>query len=256
MSISRLRLENSSIFNYMKYEVISPQFTEQATNESLSYNSSTGGYVAQSSYVPSPISDGRGWVFFDDTTVNGRIVVDASQEQNAKVTVTGASSYTINYLTGAIHNPNGVPTAVSYYWNYVSVISYWPGTNPPPLPFISMSIDSNKKEGFQLGGGVKNVRKVYFDIFASSASERDDLSDAVHSALFNRTITMKDFSDGNYLNYDGTFNTNLSYPLDILGNVRFIEIEHKNLHSVGDWSDLQKYRSIVSGTYESYVDSV
>ena len=255
MAISRLRLENNSIFNYIKYEIISPQFTELASDDSLVYDQALSAYVAQNTSDPSPVSDGRGWVIFDDYTVNGKIIVDTTQEQDSKVVVTGATSYTVNYLNGSIVDPNTIPSTVSYYWDYVSVVPYWSGTTPPPLPFVSMSIEGSKKEGFQLGGGIRNLRTVYFDVFATSSAERDDISDVIHTAIFNHTIPIKDFSGGSYLNYNGTFNTNLSYPLTLLGNIRFLDTDHKNIHVSDDWSDLQKFRSLISGTYESFVDS-
>lgn len=255
MATSRLRLENTSLFNYIFYQVISPQFSEQL-EEDLVYNPSTGVYEVRSRMEPSPTSEGRGWVFFDDSLVNGDYIVDTSAEQTSKVSVTGASSYTINYLNGTISNPDTTPTSVSYYWNYVAVLPRWPGTKPPPLPFVSLKIESSEKTGFQLGGGVRDLRTVYFDIFATSDEERDDISEAIHSAIFNRNISIKDFSDGWYLNYDGTFNTSLSLPLSSLGSLRFIEANHKNLHFSDDWTGFNKYRSVVSGTYESFVDVV
>jgi len=255
MTASRLRLENASIFNFMKYEIISPAFSELSSVEDLVYDSNLAAYVAQSAMDPSPTSEGRGWVFFDDATVNSRIIVDTNSEQTTKVVVTGASTYTVNYLNGSIKNPDTTPTSVQYYWNYVSVLPSWPGTTPPPLPFVYMGIDANRKEGFQLGGGVRNLRTVSFDIFATTASERDDIADVVHSALFNRTITIRDFSGGGYLNYDGTFNSSVSIPPPNLGNLIFLDVTMKNIHVAGEWTDLHKYRSLVSGTYESLVDS-
>jgi hypothetical protein len=229
----------------------------EQTSSNLIYNTKLNAYETSSnSIVPSPLSDGRGWIFFDDYEVNNKYVVDTTQEQSSKVVVTGASTYSVNYLNGRIFNANAVPTSVSYFWNYVAVVPYWPGTTPPSLPFVSMSIESNKKEGFQLGGGVKNVRRLYFDVYATTASERDDISDVIHTAIFNHTIAIKDFSYGSYLNYDGTFNSNLVYPLASQGNIRFYEVEHKNVHSIDDWTDIQKFRSVVSGVYESFVDPI
>jgi len=256
MSISRLRLENNSIFNYIKYEVISPAFTEMSVGDSFTYVASTNSYTVVTDIIPSPTSIGRGWTIFDDSLVNGKVIVDTSQEQSSKVVVTGPTTYSLNYLTGTIINPDAVPTSVTYYWDYVSVIPNWPGTSPPPLPLVSMSIESNKKDGFQLGGGTRNLRKVYFDVFATSSAERDDISDAIHTSLFNRTIAIKDFSLGSYLNYNGTYNGSLVYPLTVQGNLRFIDVEHKNIHAADDWTDLNKYRSVISGTYESFVDSI
>jgi hypothetical protein len=255
MTASRLRLERISLFNYIKYEVIPTEFSERASNEALVYDAALNAYTPDTSLDPSPTSEGRGWVFFDDSTVDGRIVVDSSQVQTSKISVVGASSYTINYTNGRITNPNTVPTSISYFWNYVSVIDRWLDTTPPPLPCVSLKIEESRKSGFQLGGGVKNTRTVYFDIFATSSAEREDISELIHNNLFNRRITIKDFSSGDYLNYDGTFNTSLSLPLDTLGSIFFLDVVQRNINLPNEWSDLNKYRSTVIGTYESLVDS-
>lgn len=255
MAISRLSKEQLSLYYYLKYEVISPAFAENVTNDSLEYDASLGGYVAQATGVePSPTSEGRGWVFFDDTLVGDKYVVDTSAEQTSKVSVTGASSYTVDYVRGVIKNPDATPTSVSYYWNYVSVLKYWPGVTPPPLPFVTISIESTTKEGFQLGGGVKNIRRVYIDIFATNTLERDDLTDTIQTALFDRTIAIKDFSTGSYLKYDGTFDTSLSLPLDSLGYMYMMDAEARNVHISSDWTEINKYRSTISSMYESFVE--
>ena len=146
-------------------------FAELTQNAPLVYNSSTGLYDLSTTRTPSPTSTGRGLIFFDDYDVSGKMVADTSQEQTSKVAVTGATTYTLNYLNGTVANPDTAPTAITYSWNYVSVISGWPGTNPPPLPFISMGTDGRRKDGFQLGGGVKNSSTMYFYVFATSDAD-------------------------------------------------------------------------------------
>ena len=238
----------------MKDVVIPTEFSEQITNESLVYDSTIGGYITNSQMLPSPTSLGRGWVYFDDATVGSRIVVDISAEQTSKVSVIGASSYTVDYVNGAIKNPNTTPSAVSYYWNYVSVLPHWPGTTPPPLPLVTLGIDLSEKAGFQLGGGHRNIRTVYFNIFATSPSERDDLTELILSYIHDRTVSILDFNDGEYLNYDGTFNTNLSLPLSSIGSMFFTSVTHRNVYASADWSDINSYRSVVTGNYESFVE--
>lgn len=257
MTATRLRLEIISLFNYIKNEVLPLEFSEQVLNSALTYKSAINAYVPDYSLMdPSPISEGRGLVFFDDYMVGSRLVADSSKEQTTKVLVTGSSSYVLNYLNGSVGGSSTVPTHLSYFWNYVSVIPRWPGTTPPALPFVSMNIESSKKGPLQLGGGLTNKRTVYFDIFASSSAERDDISEVIHSSLYDRYIPIKDFSAGEYLNHSGTFNTTLSFPLPVLGTIFFTDITQRNVYFPTDFSDLNRYRSVISGTYESCVDSI
>lgn len=255
MSASRLSLEQMAVYNYLKYEIVSPNFSEQVSGDSLTYDASLGGYVADATNViPSPVSNGRGWVFFDDSLVDGSYIVNADAEQSSKVVVAGASSYTLDYARGVIKNPNTVPTAVSYYWNYVAVLKHWPGVTPPELPFVTIGIESSIKRGLQLGGGTRNIRSLYVDVFATSALERDDITDVIHTALFNRTITIKDFSGGGYLNYDGTFNSSLVLPLGTFGHICTTDTSSRVLRNGADWTDINKFRSVISCTYESIVE--
>lgn len=262
MPASRLRLENSSLFHYIKDQVIPIEFSEQRIKESLVYNSTLNAFVASAPGSPSPVSDGRGWVYFDDSIVNGRLVVDITQEQTSKVSVYTAgdvlidpSNYTVNYKNGSIiRNSGDEPAKVSYYWNYVSVLPSWPGTVPPPLPLVSLGIDFSEKEGFQLGPGVRNVRTIYFNIFCTSPQERDDLSELIHNSIHDRRIDILDFSSGDYIeSKTGTFNDSV-VPLSSLGSMFFFETSHRNMYVADDFSDLYKYRSVITGIYESFVE--
>jgi hypothetical protein len=257
MSVSRLRLENTSLYNYLKYELVAKHFTEVQTT-SLVYNSSLGAYIPSSvlDIEPSPTSAGRGWVFFDDyTTSDGTVVVDTSKEQTTKVTVTGATHYTVDYTNGRIYDPNTVPTSVTYSWYYLSVLDAWPGINPPPLPVVSIDVDTTNKSGFQLGGGKKNTRIANLYIFATNKAERDDITDILQDSLFNRQITVKDYSKGDYLNYNGMFNT--GFNPDILeGSIQILSAEARNINAWVDWSELNRYRSTIKLTFETYIDSV
>lgn len=254
MSVSDLRLEDISLFNYIKHEVLPVKFSEQVTGESLVYSSTYGGYIADTLEEPSPTSLGRGWVLFDDTTVGSRIVVDTTAEQTDKITVVGPTTYTIDYTNGVIKDYDVDPTSVDYYYHYVSVLDSWPGTNPPALPIVSIDITKSRKEGFQLGGGEKRIRDVVFHIFATTKSERDDLSEAIYDAVYNKYITAKDFSVGGYLNYDGTYSGVTPESLNN-ASMYFYDIRHNNINVWSDFSDLNKYRSEVRCSYESYIDN-
>ena len=261
MSISRLRLENNSLFHYIKDKVLASSFSEELKEETLVYSSQYSRYSPDSPMVPSPISDGRGWVYFDDSLVDGLRVVDTSTEQTSKVKVYDATDtlissvdYSVNYKFGAISKLGGNdPVKVSYFWNYVSVLPYWPNTVPPPLPLVTITIDFSEKKGFQLGPGTRNVRTVYFNIFATSTEERDDLSEVIHDSIHDRRADILDFSAGGFLKYDGTFNTDV-VPISSIGTMFFFETSQRNIHITDDFSDLQSYRSVVTGVYESFVE--
>lgn len=254
MSVSRLRLENRSLYYYIKTEVIATEFIEQISNETLIYDPSLGVYKTESLMEPSPVSNGRGWVYFDDSTVGSRIVVDKTQEQTSKVSLDVGGTFDVNYKRGYIINPSITPSTVSYYWHYVSVLPQWPQTTPPPLPIVTLGVDQSERSGFQLGGGHKDTRTVYFNIFATSVAERDDISELILSSIYNRRVDIWDFSDGEYLNYNGTFNDNISLPVSSVGNMFFVDAFQKNLYAIDDFSDINAYRSVVTGIYESFVN--
>lgn len=256
MTVSRLRLENTSLYNYLKYEVVARYFTEIQSSVSLVYDITLGAYVPSSvlELDPSPTSRGRGWVCFDDYTTSGVTTVDVSKEQTTKVTVTGATHYTVDYLNGRIYDPNTTPTSVTYTWFYLSVLDAWPGATPPPLPVVSVDIDSTNKFGFQLGGGKKNTRVANLHIFATSKSERDDITDILQDELYNKQITVKDYSTGDYLNYNGTFNTGFN-PIILDGHIEVVSVEARNVNAWIDWSELNRYRSTIKLTFNTYIEA-
>jgi hypothetical protein len=256
MTISRLRLEGVSLYNYIKYELLAKDFVETQSSVPLVYDVSLGAYITDSvvDIEPSPTSNGRGWVMFDDNTVNGLVIVDTSVEQTSKVSVVGATTYSIDYKNGRIYNPDSSPSSVTYQWHYISVLDSWPGASPPPLPIVSIDIDSYLKSGFQLGGGKKNTRTVNLYIFATSKSERDDITDILQDQLYNKQITVKDYSTGDYLNYDGAYNTGFN-PSTLQGSINVLSVEARNVNAWIDWSELNRYRSTIKLTYETYIEA-
>jgi len=250
MTLSRLRIEDISLFNFIKYNVLGYSFIEQLSSVSVSYNSSLDLYVPDyTDYIPSPGGSGRGWVPFDELAG----AIDTTIEQTARVSVVGASSYRVNYLLGGIESAE-TPTSVSFYWNYVSVIDGWPGVTPPTTPIVAIDIQGSKRAGFQLGSGFLQKRDVYIHIFATNSAERYDITEVIFNALYNKSIKLLDYSAGDYLDYDGFYNSSFtSTAVTGTSNLYFEDVSSRNVDFPGDWSDVNKYRSVISFTMFSYV---
>lgn len=242
-----------SIINYLKYEVLPVGFLEHIVNDPLVYDSSLGGYVADTTRQPDPTSFGRGWFPFDEDTVNGKVVIDTSAEQSNRISVNGATTYTIDYVNGVVKNPDSVPTSVSYYWDYISVIRGWPGTMPPPLPIVAIDVDQNQMAGFQLGGGTKDLIQGSVYIFATDDAEKKDISYLVQDAMFNKTLSIRNWHEGNYLDYDGTFNSDFTpVTLSGVGVGYFKEVTARMNGPRADWSELNRHRSRVDFEFEVF----
>ena len=256
-NIPYLRIYELSIINYLKYEILPLYFLEQQTNVPLIENPDTdvGGYVADTKMDPLPTSEGRGWAIFDEATVAGKQVVDTTGEQSSSIVVNGATSYVIDYLNGAIKNPNTIPTSISYYWNYVSFIASWPGAVPPPLPVISLDVSESSRSGFQLGGGSKDVLNCAIYVFASNEVEKRDIVSVIHDALFSRNVPIRNWHDGGYLKYDGTFNTGfVPTPVSGLTLGYFTNVEAQLSGFRIDWSEINRHRSKITFELEVFRD--
>ena len=250
MSLSMIRLEDITLHNYIKYEVLGYDFIEQLANQTLTYDTELALYVPDMGNLePAPNSLGRGWVPFDE--ISG--TVDVSQEQVSRVSVVGPTSYDVNYGLCGIGSPNTVPSTVSYYWNYISVMKGWPGTDPPELPIVAIDIVRARKTGFQLGGGNLTTRFVEIHLFATNSSERADISEAIHDALYNKAIPIVDYSAGDYLDYDGLFDSTFSRQ-QVAGTsaLMFDDVALRNINMPNDWSDLNKFRAVISFNMSYY----
>jgi len=270
MVISRARLEDLSLYHYIKDYVLPIDFVEQIVSEPLTYNNATNTYDTNSSMEPSPVSEGRGWVYFDDTSAffNTCNQVPATEQLNRVVVynsignIIPAAAYTINYFNGRLENVDitisGTPDSIDYYWHYVSVIEGWPGSTPPPVPIVAIDTVGFQKEGFQLGGGTKTVRSGKIHIFGTSISCRGDLSEMIYNSLFERHIILPDFATlGEPLNADGTFNSN--YTGDVvaqgLGGLLFIDkVRYTKLSTRPDWSLLNRFRGTLTFNINSYTE--
>jgi hypothetical protein len=252
--IPYLRIYDASIINYLKYEVLPLNFTETIVNEPLVYSEALQGYVTEPLMVPSPTSAGRGWSLFDETTIGNRTTINTTAEQAANISVTGASTYTIDYLQGRIINPDTTPTTVSYSWYYVSLVEGWPGVDPPPLPAVAVDIDSTVKMGYQLGGGTKDVIRGSVYVFATSETEKKEITDVIYQSFYNRTIPIGNWHEGGFLDFDGTYSGFQPTTVSGLSSGYFVNVEARLDGPRDDWSELNRYRSRITFVFEVYKD--
>lgn len=250
-----LRIYELSIINYLKYEVMPVHFLEQSASETLVLDSTLGGYVPQTSLLPSPTSRGRGWSFFDEATVNGQVVIDATSEQSSRISVVGASTFTVDYVNGVIKNPDTTPTSITYYWNYVSFVEGWPGEFPPPLPVVAVDINVSERAGFQLGGGSRDTLTCSVYVFATSEQEKRDITSVINDGLYSRTLSIKNWHEGSYLDYDGTFNTDFTPSVVAgVGLGAFTNVVANLTGPRADWSEVNRHRSRINFDFEVFRD--
>ena len=286
-----LRKEDLSLYYYLK-DIILCDFIEQEYNVPLTYMelmSTSNSYVfeAQSTALPNPVANGRGWVYFD--TASGTLCTGGFDtiEQSNRVVVYNAdgeiipeNEYMVDYIDGRVitsgTTSSGLPAAIDYFWNYVSVVDEWSAVEAADAPVLVVDINATDKEGYQLGPGKKVTRKVDIHIFASDPAERNDLVDKLFDGFYLKSFPLYDFPEGGVLDYDGTFygrreNMNkVSTPFNrstvsnIIGNMEFNKVtsRHVNLPLIMNrgtdqvmLSDLNAYRSRVSFeiTYYTHV---
>jgi len=268
-------MEDMSLQHWIKGALIPLKWVEKVTSVPLTFNSDKQRFEAEIVWLPNFLDEGRGWVYFEPVGTASCVLNSIpTSEQTSRVTVfnesgttISGSNYTINYIDGAIvasggtTTPQGVPTTVDFVQYYVSVIDGWPGTHPPELPIVAIEITDYDKQPFQLGGGRKAVRNGVIHIFATSSAERDDLTEFLFDALFQRHVPVIDFRDGEPLNYDGTFNTNFSGPLLQLNTnddslFYFRKVRAMNVNVRQEFGDLNRWRSKVAFTMESFRDGL
>jgi len=244
VSISRARLEDITLHNYIKFQVLGLEFVESYTNQSLLYDNTTGLYrPSVDSLYPSPVSAGRGWVPFDE--VSSEIIT--TSEQSSRISVIGASTYSVNYVYGGLKDPDTVPSSLSYTYHYVSVVDGWPGNVVPDLPVVAVDVYGQKRVGLQLGPGFISSRPVDLHIFGSTSSERDDLKEVLFDALYSKSIPVLDYSTGDYLTTSGYFDSSFTRAPVLEGPRMFFDnVSERNISNFVDWSDTNRYRAVVS----------
>jgi len=216
----RLRKEDTSLYLYIKDIALKPyiEFQEQ---EGLIYNSILSSsaskvYSINSLATPNPFEAGRGVVYFDDNfdqTLVNCTTYSGSMEQSNRVIVYDElgivipdSDYIVDYIDGRIITSSNVnPTTVDFYWNYASVVDEWPDGAAAVAPVVVIDIGGTDKKGYQLGAGKLINRKCSLHIFASSAAERNDLSELLYDSLYLKSCPIYELPRGSVLDFDGTF---------------------------------------------------
>ena len=305
------RKEDLSLYYYLK-ELVLIDFVEIDEMATLSYvpelsthdndvDPSTNSFVYETltEVLPNPTARGRGWRYFDTvsgtdgsidlhnpfplvsgTNVNGDQIFGIPEQSNmvtvydASLNIVDSSNYIIDYIDGRIITSGTCnPTYVTYHWNYVSVVDEWAAIEAADPPVVVIDMQGVDKEGYQLGGGKKVIRKVEIHIFASNMAERNDLVETIYDGLYLKSCPLYDFPLGGVLDYDGTWfgrkeNPNKLTSLfdrtivsNVIGNLEFDKVtaRHVNLPLLMTrsrnevmLSDLNAYRSKISFDLISY----
>lgn len=219
-----LRREDLSLHQYIKLSVLQP-FIETEYNVPLEYvvdESSVNSqiYQAASNRIPTPWSRGRGWTYVDEFESKSCVMNTVEQQNSIFVydslanlipridPVTSGINYLIDYVDCRVvfPNKNVIPAAITYRWNYVSVVDEWEDALSPGSPVVVINIAGFQKEGFQLGGGKKVPRRAHIHIFATDTSERDDLLEVLYDGIYLKSCPYYTYEKGSMLEYNGTFN--------------------------------------------------
>lgn len=276
MTVTLMKMEDMSLQHWIKEAILPLKWVERVENAPLVYSNERVRYEAQIVWLPNFLDEGRGWVYFENVGAQSCVLNSVpTDEQTTRVTVfneVGAvispTHYEINYSDGAIlvnggglTTSDGTPTTVSFTQHYVSVLDGWPGTEPPDPPIVAIQTENFDKQPFQLGGGRKAVRRYSIHIFATSSAERDDLTEFLHDALYNRHIPVIDYRSGEPLNYNGTFSTTYSGSLLQMNNnddalFYFRNVKSEYINARPDWNDLNRWRSRITFVMESYRDGL
>jgi hypothetical protein len=134
------------------------------------------------------------------------------------------------------------------------VIQGWPGESPPPLPCVAVDIDKTKISGFQLGGGSKDTIKGTIHVFATSEAEKKDLTDLIYQSLFNKSLTINNWHEGDYLDYNGTYTGFTPAPVPGISSGFFKEVDTSFTSQRLSWSELNRHRAKVEFVFEVHKD--
>jgi hypothetical protein len=255
-----LRKEDLSLHHYIKNNALQ-DFIEEEKNVLLSYvdeESSPGSYVyeSKSNMQPLPISRGRGWVYLDnptdttEQTSSGTISVYDSEYD-----IIDPSNYMVDYVSGRVilSDPGITPYHVTYKWYYISVVDSWKDVQEiSELPIVVIEVNRFHKEGFQLGAGKYVPRQININIFANNGAERDDITETLYDALYQKRCLYQDYFRGTMLDWDGTWNS--SYQYTSSNSLKFGSVIATTVRvvtatpslDVTILSDINRYRSRIS----------
>jgi hypothetical protein len=257
--MKKLRKEDLSLHHYIRFNVLN-EFIETDTNATLRYNEEQSTppnsmvYDSVTSMLPIPTSLGRGWSYIDTYG-------DITEQQNSVIvydsvgSVISGAEYMVDYIDGrVITSGTVVPATVTYKFFYVSVVNEWEDVYAAGVPVVSIHLDGFEKEGFQLGGGRKPIRRGHFHIFATNQGERDDLKELLYDGIYNKCVPNQNWPKGTMLDWNGTFSDHYEYELILYhSNLHCENVRAVNLHppllggiprtDITMLSDLNRYRA-------------
>jgi hypothetical protein len=295
-------LKHIALIDFIEFENLAPLRElelHEACEDSVRVYAALTEWCDHDPTLPNPTARGRGWVYLDEetvlsgtycgTTLSGYIeqsqrvtVYSGTEEELSDAQFAGTLSdyvipdteYVIDYLDGRIITSGTcLPTHVSYYWNYVSMVDEWAAIEAAAPPVIVIDLYGTDKGGYQLGGGKKINRKVDIHVFASNPAERNDIVETIYDALYLKSCPIYDFPEGTILDYDGTWFKRKEDPnkltslfsrttvADIIGNLQFDNVTSRSISmplvmtrdiNAVMLSDLNAYRSKISFDLVSY----
>jgi hypothetical protein len=241
--MTSLRKEDLSLYLHIK-DVVLRNFREKEEYSPLQLMPELCDYASYvyeivTDLEPSPTERGRGLVYFDPPSGgvpcepypsvsglngDGHPAFGTPEQSDSVVlyemvdpllcddraTLSGVEvswqDYMIDYIDGRIISPVKLTNpAITYTWNYVSVVDEWAAIEAADPPVVVIDLHGTDKAGYQLGGGKRTVRKVDIHVFASHPAERNDIVEALYEGLYNKSCPLYDFPTGSVLDYDGTF---------------------------------------------------
>lgn len=259
--MKQARQEDISLHHYVRNEALK-DFIETEYNvplvymNDLSIESGSAIYQADSTMLPNPVENGRGWVYTDSYTSYTEQTDSVIVYNKLGAVISGG--YDVDYIDGRIIFPDRSlsPAAVTYKWYYVAVVDEWDLIQASDVPVVVVDLAGFTKEGFQLGGGKLVPRKVNIHIFSSSQAEREDLSEAIYDGLYLKSSSFQEFNYGTMLDWDGRWNSAYTFTT-VSGSspLKFDKVSARNVYSrlimipnndVMQLSELNRYRCKIS----------
>ena len=117
---------------------------------------------------------------------------------------------------------------------------------------MAVDIDRTIKQGFQLGGGTKDIIEGSVYIFARNETEKKEITDVIYQAFYNRTLPIGNWHEGSYLDYDGTYASFQPTTVNGLSSGAFTDVVADLAGPRADWSEINRHRSRVSFVFEVY----
>ena len=208
--------------------------------------------------IPMPNNRGRGLCPFDTYYgIFGECTVYSGITVYTATDIVDKSKYTVDFINANVLTKEDIDVASIYsQWYYVSVVEEWPEGDIPNLPLVVLSPKQVITKGFQLGGGKKPIFDYVVYVFATSASELDDILGSIYEGLYLKSVQLYSFNNGDMFNVDGTFNYDFDCSTVFNPSVLYFEdvsIKYTRLQ-LYDSFDINMYRAQINFTITAYIE--